>query len=68
MGAALHGKGLQLGLNLADITPELFAGQEMGEDALRVLNDYRKLYARIRADVKTELQHVLSAVASVERG
>lgn len=43
--------------------PELFAGQEMGEDALRVLNDYRKLHARIIADVKVELPHVREAVA-----
>ena len=67
MGAALHGKGLQLGLNFADITPELFAGQEMGEDALRVLNDYRKIHARITADVKAELPHVRAAVAWSKR-
>ncbi len=35
----------------------------MGEDALRVLNDYRKLHARIIADVKVELPHVREAVA-----
>ena len=40
----------------------------MGEGALRVLNDCRKLQARITADVKAELPHVLAAVASVERG
>ena len=54
---------MQLGLNFAsDTTPELFAGPEMGEDALRVLNDYRKLHARITADVKAELPHVRAAV------
>jgi hypothetical protein len=34
----------------------------MGEDALRVLNDYRKLHARISADVKAELPQVRAAV------
>ena len=52
---------MQLGLNFADTAPELFAGQEMGEDALRVLNEYRKLHARIIADVKAELPHVHAA-------
>jgi len=61
LGAEVHGKGLQLGLNFADAAPELFAGQEMGEDALRVLNEYRKLHARIIADVKAELPHVHAA-------
>jgi len=67
LGAEVHGKGLQLGLNFADTAPELFAGQEMGEDALRVLNDYRKLYARISADVKAELPQVRAALAWSKR-
>ena len=46
---------MQLGLNFADTAPELFAGPEMGEDALRVLNDYRKLHARICSDIQAEL-------------
>ena len=58
---------MQLGLNFADITPELFAGQEMGEDALRALNDYRKLHARITADVKAELPPIRAAVAWSKR-
>jgi hypothetical protein len=67
LGAEVHGKGVQLGLNFADITPELFAGQEMGEDALRVLNDYRKVHARIRADIKAELPPIRAAVAWSKR-
>ncbi len=67
LGAEVHGKGVQLGLNFADTAPELFAGQEMGEDALRVLNDYRKLYARITTDVKAEAPHVRAAVAWSKR-
>ena len=67
LGAEVHGKGVQLGLNFADTAPELFAGQEMGEDALRVLNDYRKLHARISADVEAEAPHVRAAVAWSKR-
>ena len=67
MGVAIHGASLQLGLNFADTAQELFAGQEMGENALRVLNDYRKLYARISADVKAELPQVRAAVAWSKR-
>lgn len=67
VGVVVHGTGLQLGLNFADTTPELFAGKEMGEDALRVLQDYRKLYGRICADIKTELPHVREAVAWARR-
>lgn len=63
LGFEIEGSGLQLGLNFADTTPELFAGKEMGEDALRVLQDYRKLYARISSDIKAELPHVREAVA-----
>jgi len=67
VGVVVHGTGLQLGLNFADTTPELFAGKEMGEDVLRVLQDYRKLYGRICADIKTEIPHVREAVAWARR-
>jgi hypothetical protein len=68
LGAEVHGKGLQLGLNFAgDATPELFAGTEMGEDALRVLAEYRKLHRRILDEVKAELPHVRAAVAWSKR-
>lgn len=63
VGVVGHGTGLQLGLNFADATPELFAGKEMGEDALRVLHEYRKLYGRICAEINAELPHVRDAVA-----
>ncbi len=62
VGVVVHGTGMQLGLNFADTTPELFAGKEIGEDALHVLNDYRRLYAHISANVKTELPLVRDAV------
>jgi hypothetical protein len=58
IGIAVPSHALQLGLNFAKNLPELFAGTEMGEDALRVLNDYIALHAAIRADVATELPHL----------
>lgn len=67
VGVVVHGTGLQLGLNFADTTAELFAGKEMGEDALRVLQDYRKLYGRICADIKTEIPHLRDAIAWARR-
>jgi hypothetical protein len=64
LGAEVHGKGVQLGLNFAgDTTLELFAGPEMGEDALRVLAEYRKLHRRILDEVKAELPQVRAAMA-----
>jgi hypothetical protein len=39
----------------------------MGEDALRVLNDYRKLHTRISTDVNAEVPHVRAAVAWSKR-
>lgn len=67
VGVVVHGTGLQLGLNFADATHELFAGKEMGEDALRVLQDYRKRCGRICADIKTEILHVREALAWARR-
>lgn len=67
MGVEVHGKDLQLGLDFTGTDPELFSGDQMGEDALRVLNDYRKLHARIRAGIKAELPHVRAAVRWVKR-
>jgi len=43
---------------IAESLPELFAGQEMGEDALRVLHESLKLRARILADIAAELPHL----------
>ena len=55
LGVDLPSGTLQLGLNFATELPELFAGKAMGEDALRVLGEYLKLYARIQADVSGEV-------------
>jgi len=62
LGVEVHGRQVQPELNFSETTPELFAGMEMGEDALRVLNDYRKLYARISSSVQAELPQVRAAV------
>ena len=67
MGGEVHGKSVQLGLDFTGTVPELFSGDEMGEDALRVLNDYRKLHARIRAGIKAELPQVRAAVRWAKR-
>ena len=61
MGVALPSRTVQLGLNFAADLPELFAGKEMGEDALRVLGDYLKLQTRIQTDVNVEVPLVRAA-------
>ena len=58
IGIAVPAHAIQLGLNFAEKTRELFAGKEMGEDALRVLNDIIPLQTAIRADVAAELPHL----------
>ena len=58
IGIAVPSHAIQLGLNFAATPPELFAGKEMGEDALRVLNDIIPLQTAIRADVAAELPHL----------
>ena len=62
LGVPLTASEVQIGLNFADSAPELFAGKEMGEDALRVLRECVKIRARIQADVAAELLHVRAAV------
>jgi hypothetical protein len=42
LGVEIHTRMLQPDLNFAVSAPELFAGPEMGEDALRVLGKYLK--------------------------
>ena len=63
LGVAIPWRMLQLGLNFGDALPELFAGKEMGEDALRVLEEYLKALATLRKDVGDELPHARAAVA-----
>jgi hypothetical protein len=61
LGIALDAQALQPGLNFAETPAELFAGTEMGEDALRVLNAYLPEHHRIRAALADELPHVRTA-------
>jgi hypothetical protein len=58
IGIAVPARALQLSLNFETAPPELFAGKEMGEDALRVLNEIIPLQAAIRADLAAELPHL----------
>jgi hypothetical protein len=62
LGVPLTASEVQTGLNFAQSLPELFAGQEMGEDTLRVLREALKLRSRILADIATELPHVRTAL------
>ena len=61
IGIAVPSHALQLGLNFASTLPELFGGAEMGEAALRVLNDIIPLHAGILADVAADLPHLREA-------
>ena len=63
LGVAIPSRMLQLGLNFGDALPELFAGKEMGDDALRVLEAYLTAFATLRRDVADELPHTRASVA-----
>jgi len=55
LGFPLPATDLQIGLNFAAASPELFAGKEMGEDSLRLISDYRSRLTSIRSTVGLEL-------------
>jgi len=55
MGMELKSQSVQLGLNFSEAAPELFDGKEMGEDALRVLGQYLKLFTRIQSEISAEI-------------
>jgi hypothetical protein len=54
LGVPLMARDVQAGLDFQKRPQELFEGQDMGEDALRVLGDYRTLLAGIRETVASE--------------
>ena len=54
LGFLLPATDLQIGLNFAAASPELFAGKEMGEDALGLINNYRTRLTGIRSTVASE--------------
>jgi hypothetical protein len=62
LGVPLPSGVVQLGLNFSQSLPELFAGQEMGEDTLRVLAEYLAMHQRILAQLTAELPRVRSTV------
>lgn len=63
LGFPLPATDLQIGLNFAATSPELFAGKEMGEDALRLISDYRTRLSAIRSTVASELAILKSVIA-----
>lgn len=67
LGVDLDTHTLQPGLNFSGQLPELFASQEMGEDALRVLGDCLTLQAAIRATATAELPHLKAAQTWAKR-
>lgn len=62
LGVPIAASEIQTGLNFASSLPELFPGREMGEDALRVLDECLKIRAKILNDTATELPHVRAAI------
>jgi len=62
LGFPLPATDLQIGLNFAASSAELFAGKEMGEDALRLISDYRTRLTAIRSTVASESLILLAAL------
>ena len=62
LGFPLPATDLQIGLNFTTSSPELFAGKEMGEDALRLISDYRTRLTSIRSTVASELTVLKGAI------
>ena len=62
LGFPLPATDLQIGLNFTASAPELFAGKEMGEDALRLISDYRTRLSVIRSTVASELPLLKGAI------
>ncbi len=54
LGVPLMSLDLQGGLDFQVRPRELFEGKEMGEDALRLLREYRKLFQGVRETIGTE--------------
>jgi hypothetical protein len=62
LGFPLPATEVQIGLNFAATSPELFAGRDMGEDALRLISDYRTRLASIRSSVASESRILRAAL------
>lgn len=61
LGIPLNAREIQTGLDFSDRLPELFEGEAMGEDALRVLDDCLQLEKMMLRDVREELAQVRDA-------
>jgi len=62
LGFNLPSTSIQIGLNFTTSSPELFAGKEMGEDALRLISDYRTRLTTIRSTVASGSRILRSAL------
>lgn len=62
VGMDLTAGALQLGLDFASRPTELFAGKEMGEDAMRVLAQCVAINQKIFRQIKSELPGIRSAI------
>ncbi|MCX6959390.1 MAG: hypothetical protein NTW91_03700 [Verrucomicrobia bacterium] len=67
LGFILPATELQIGLDFSISSQDLFAGKDMGEDALKLLQDYRTRLTSIRASVASE-QPVLKGAILWARG
>lgn len=67
IGAELRTSSVQPGLDFSASEEELFAGREMGEDALRLLDSYLKLITPIRKTL-SEQSAILIAAGRWARG
>ena len=67
LGVDIASRMIQPGLNFAAALPELFAGKDMGEDLLRVMEEYLKKMNALRDDVTGELTNLRSALAFARR-
>ncbi|MDP2646517.1 MAG: hypothetical protein Q8P24_16380 [Desulfobacterales bacterium] len=67
IGVTLPSESVQLGLNFKTQLPEFFDGREMGEDVVRVLKQYLKIYMRIRDSIEKEAPLTRSAARAAVR-
>lgn len=62
LGVPFSTGSLQLGLNFTVRPPELWTGREMGEDVVRVLNQYLQLRDKLLQCVRTEIPLLKAAL------
>lgn len=64
VGAAFDERTIQPGLDLSpEQSGELFSGAAMGEDLMRLLDEYRRVHGEVRKNVRTALPLVDATVA-----